>query len=68
MLAQLDGSAALSASARHHARTRLFGLQQACYQLGSLTVLPSSELSSTSRLVNGGRSRHAKLCVLSKVR
>ena len=40
VLAQLDGSAALSASARHHARTRLFGLQQACYQLGSLTTPP----------------------------
>ena len=40
VLGQLDGSAALSASARHHARTRLFGLQQACYQLGSLTTPP----------------------------
>ena len=40
VLEQLDGSAALSASARHHARTRLFGLQQACYQLGSLTTPP----------------------------
>jgi hypothetical protein len=40
VLGQLDRSAALSASARHHARTRLFGLQQACYQLGSLTTPP----------------------------
>ncbi|BBX96100.1 hypothetical protein [Mycobacterium lacus] len=40
VLGQLDGSAVLSASARHHARTRLFGLQQACYQLGSLTTPP----------------------------
>lgn len=40
VLGQLDGLAALSVSARHHARTRLFGLQQACYQLGSLTTPP----------------------------
>ncbi|MBS4728614.1 hypothetical protein MSM1_09810 [Mycobacterium sp. SM1] len=40
VLGQLDGSAALSASARHHARTRLFALQQACYQLGSLSTPP----------------------------
>ena len=40
VLGQLDGSAVLSASARHHFRTRLFGLQQACYQLGSLTTPP----------------------------
>ena len=40
VLEQLDGSAALSVSARHHARHRLFALQQACYQLGSLTTPP----------------------------
>ncbi|MDI3315936.1 MAG: tyrosine-type recombinase/integrase [Mycobacterium sp.] len=40
VLGQLDGSAALSASARHHARTRLFALQQACYQLGSVSTPP----------------------------
>ena len=37
---QLDGLAAVSRSARHHARTRLFALQQACYQLGSLSAPP----------------------------
>jgi integrase len=40
VLGQLDGLAAVSPSARHHARTRLFALQQACYQLGSLTIPP----------------------------
>ena len=32
--------AAISPSARHHARTCLFGLQQACYQLGGLSAPP----------------------------
>jgi hypothetical protein len=40
VLGQLDDLPALSASARHHARTRLFGLQQGCYQLGSLAAPP----------------------------
>ncbi len=40
VLSQLDDLAALSASARHHARTRLFALQQACYQLGGLSAPP----------------------------
>jgi len=40
VLGQLDDLAAVSPSARHHARTRLFGLQQACYQLGSLSAPP----------------------------
>jgi integrase len=40
VLGQLDELTAVSPSARHHARTRLFGLQQACYQLGSLTAPP----------------------------
>jgi integrase len=40
VLGQLDGLSALSASARHHARTRLFALQQACYQLGGLSAPP----------------------------
>jgi integrase len=34
--AELDGVAYVSASARTHARTRQFALQQACYQLGLL--------------------------------
>lgn len=40
VLGQLDALAAVSASSRHHTRTRLFALQQACYQLGSLTTPP----------------------------
>jgi integrase len=40
VLGELDGLAAVSPSARHHARTRLFALQQACYQLGSLSAPP----------------------------
>jgi integrase len=36
LLAELDRAAHVSASARTHARTRLFALQQACYQLGLL--------------------------------
>ena len=40
VLDQLDTLAALTPSARHHARTRLFGLQQVCYQLGSLAAPP----------------------------
>ena len=40
VLGQLDQLAVVSASARHHARTRLFGLQQACYQLGGLSTPP----------------------------
>ncbi|HEY3259025.1 MAG TPA: tyrosine-type recombinase/integrase [Pseudonocardiaceae bacterium] len=40
VLGQLDDLAAVSPSARHHARTRLFGLQQACYQLGALSAPP----------------------------
>lgn len=39
-LGQLDVLPMLSASTRHHARTRLFALQQACYQLGSLATPP----------------------------
>jgi len=40
VLGRLDALSLVSASARHHARTRLFALQQACYQLGSLTAPP----------------------------
>ena len=40
VLGKLDALPMLSASARHHARTRLFALQQACYQLGSLSAPP----------------------------
>ena len=40
VLGCLDDLAAISPSARHHARTRLFGLQQACYQLGGLSAPP----------------------------
>lgn len=40
VLGQLDDLAALTASARHHTRTRLFALQQACYQLGGLAAPP----------------------------
>jgi integrase len=40
VLGCLDDLAAISPSARHRARTRLYGLQQACYQLGSLTAPP----------------------------
>ena len=40
VLGQLDGLAAITPSARHHARTRLFGLQEACYQQGSLDRPP----------------------------
>ncbi len=40
LLGALDGLAAVSASARHHARTRLFALQEACYQLGMLAAPP----------------------------
>lgn len=40
VLGQLDDLAPVSPSARHHARTRLFGLQQARYQLGSLSAPP----------------------------
>jgi integrase len=40
VLGCLDDLAAISPSARHHARTRLFALQQACYQLGGLTTPP----------------------------
>jgi integrase len=40
VLGQLDALAVLSPSARHHTRTRLFALQQACYQLGGLTSPP----------------------------
>jgi integrase len=38
--AELEHAAHLSASARAHARTRLFALQQACYQLGLLGCPP----------------------------
>ncbi len=38
LLGALDALAAVSVSARHHVRTRLFALQEACYQLGMLTV------------------------------
>ena len=40
VLDQLDAMATITPSARHHARTRLYGLQQACYQIGSLTTPP----------------------------
>jgi integrase len=40
VLGQLDALPMLSASTRHHARTRLFALQQVCYQLGSLSAPP----------------------------
>ena len=40
VLGQLDGLPALSASTRYHARTRLFALQQACYQLGCVARPP----------------------------
>jgi integrase len=40
VLSQLDGLAAVSPSARRHARTRLLALQQACYQLGGLSTPP----------------------------
>lgn len=40
VLDQLDALAAVTASARHHARTRLFALRQACYQLGLLSTPP----------------------------
>lgn len=40
VLAPLDGLAVVSASARHHARTRLLGLQHACFQLGGLSAPP----------------------------
>lgn len=40
VLGNLDDLSSISPSARHHARTRLFGLQQACYQLGGLSVPP----------------------------
>jgi len=42
VLAQLDDLAGVSLSARQHARTRLLGLQQACYQLGALSAPPRS--------------------------
>jgi hypothetical protein len=38
--AELEQAAHLSTSARAHARTRLFALQQACYQLGLLSRPP----------------------------
>jgi integrase len=37
---ELDTLAVVSVSARQHARTRLFALAQACYQLGQLTRPP----------------------------
>jgi len=40
VLARLDDLAGVSVSARRHARTRLLGLQQACYQLGGLSAPP----------------------------
>jgi integrase len=40
VLSQLDTLGCVSASAREHARRRLFGLQQACYQLGLLASPP----------------------------
>jgi integrase len=40
LLGELDRVAHVSASARFHARTRLFALQQACYQLGVLDHPP----------------------------
>lgn len=40
VLAQLDDLAVVSPSARHHARTRLLGLAQACFQLGGLSTPP----------------------------
>src|SRR5512144_211940 len=40
VLTQLDDLAFVSPSARHHARTRLLGLQQACFQLGGLSAPP----------------------------
>jgi len=40
VLDQLDTLGCVSASAREHTRRRLYGLQQACYQLGLLTSPP----------------------------
>lgn len=40
VLGQLEALPMVSGSARRHARTRLFALQQACYQLGSLSTPP----------------------------